>query len=445
MTAGTPATYGYAMDARPFSLLALLLTAAGSAPAQEAPSSDAAGRAFQQAQSLCQADAGRLWGASLCGPMMLVDPATRRVVASEADAAGALQAQGGLFVGQLPPGATMANTAVEWSGTRWTQLLWPLPEDAGLRAILMAHEMFHRVQPTLPIMSLPAGENAHLDTLEGRYTLQLEWRALAAALQASHPSNRDAAIMDALVFRAERFRRYPSAMQEEAALELNEGLAEYTGVMVGGATPEARILAALHDLRAHVDDRSFVRSFAYATGPAYGLLLNETAPGWRDRLAQNPRDLGTQLREAMGADLPSDADAVPAAAARWGGKALRDAEVTREQQRLADLDRLRARFVVGPVLRLDLRSMRIQFDPNDLQPLEGVGTVYPKMRLTDEWGRLEVTGGAVMRSDWKAVIVEAPHDARSLIQGHGWSLSLAPGWSISAGPRPGDYVLAPPR
>ncbi len=59
---------------------------------------------------------------------------------------------------------------------------------------------------------------------------------------------------------------------------MNEGLAEYTGVFVGNPTRSTRIQAALHDLRAHVADRSFVRSFAYATGPAYGLLLDQAAP-----------------------------------------------------------------------------------------------------------------------------------------------------------------------
>ena len=78
--------------------------------------------------------------------------------------------------------------------------------------------------------------------------------------------------------RAERYRLFPEAAAQEQALEFNEGLAEYTGVRVGNPTPAQQLQAALRDLSGHVEDRSFVRSFAYATGPAYGLLLDRYLP-----------------------------------------------------------------------------------------------------------------------------------------------------------------------
>lgn len=246
---------------------------------------------------------------------------------------------------------------------------------------------------------------------------------------------------DALAFRAERYRRFPAAAQEEAALELNEGLAEYTGVLVGNATPSVRIEAALHDLRAHVDDRSFVRSFAYATGPAYGLLLDQVAPGWHRNLGHPARDLGSLLAERMHSTPLTGEAALLTTAARYDGPALRETEVQREQQRLAQLERNQARFVTGPVLRLDLRSMRIQFDPSNMQPLPGIGTVYPTMQLSDVWGTLTVTDGALLQNDWKAVFVQAPASGELPLQGHGWALSLAPGWSLVPGARRGDYVL----
>ncbi|MBA0279648.1 hypothetical protein D7Y44_00565 [Stenotrophomonas maltophilia] len=430
------------MRPRPLLLAALMLGAAGPVSADGAELSDVAAEAiFDEAQMLCQADNGHLWGASLCGPMMLVDRTNRRVTASHADAQGNLQARGKVFVGQLPPDAIIANTAVDWSGTRWTQLLWPLPRDEGRRRTLLAHEMFHRLQPALSIVAPAEGGNEHLDTLEGRYWMQLEWRALAAALSASDPGAQHNAMNDALAFRAERYRRSPAAAQEEAALELNEGLAEYTGVLVGNLTPAARIEATLHDLRAHAGDRSFVRSFAYATGPAYGLLLDQVSPGWHRDLGPLARDLGTLLAEHTGITPSTDASTLRVAAARHGGTALRRLEVQREQQRLALLDRNRARFVTGPVLRLDLRSMRIQFDPGNMQPLPGNGTVYPTMQLSDVWGTLTVTDGALMQNDWKAVFVQAPASGDPPLQGSGWRLSLEPGWKLVPGARRGDYML----
>src|SRR5215207_9473911 len=62
-----------------------------------------AGRYFAEARALCGRDGGRLWGRSLCGPMMFADPTTRAVMASEADREGVLKRSGEVFVGTLPP------------------------------------------------------------------------------------------------------------------------------------------------------------------------------------------------------------------------------------------------------------------------------------------------------------------------------------------------------
>jgi len=55
--------------------LLLLLGAATAAKAQVQP--ELAKRYFEEATKLCERDAGRLWGVSLCGPMAIFDPATR--------------------------------------------------------------------------------------------------------------------------------------------------------------------------------------------------------------------------------------------------------------------------------------------------------------------------------------------------------------------------------
>ena len=72
----------------------------------------------------------------------------------------------------------IANTAVEWSGVQWTQMLWPLPGEVRQRKTLISHEIFHRIQNQLKLPRVEGGENAQLDTVDGRYYMQLEWRAL---------------------------------------------------------------------------------------------------------------------------------------------------------------------------------------------------------------------------------------------------------------------------
>ena len=406
---------------------------------------DSAKRVFAEAQMLCAADAGKLWGVSLCGPIMFVDAPSRRIVASEPDAKGALRATDGVFVGVLPAQENVANTAVDWSGIRWTQMLWPITDDQRLRATLVMHELFHRIQNRLALPAMPTGDNAHLDELEGRYYLQLEWRALARALSAESEADRAGAATDALRFRTERYRLYPKAAAEERALEQNEGLAEYTGVRLGNPTAELRTAMALHDLSVHVRDATFVRSFAYATGPACGLLLDRYAPGWHAWL-RSGEGLDVMLGRALHVRAAAGDSLLAAKRAQgYDGAALHAAEVDRDAKRREQLALNRRKFIDGPVLTLRFRKMNVQFNPSTLQPLGDAGTVYPTIRITDEWGVIEGQNGALMKPDWSALVVSAPAmTTGSTVTGDGWTLTLKPGWSIAPDARSGDFTLVAP-
>jgi hypothetical protein len=403
---------------------------------------DSAKGAFAQAHALCSADGGKLWGVSLCGPIMFVDAPTRSVVASAPDGQGVLVSKNGAFVGTMPADQNIANTAAEWSGRKWTQMLWPLPGDERIRATLVMHELFHRIQDRLGFPKQRDGDNAHLDELNGRYYMQLEWRALARALEGHGDAERRKAARDALAFRAERYRIYPAAAAQEHGLEQNEGLAEYTGVRLGNPSGELRTKMALHDLTAHANDATFVRSFAYATGPAYGLLLDRYAPGWRAR-TRSGASFDAMLGRALGVKTERSIEQL---ALSYDGAALHAEEAERDAKRQKMLARDRARFVDGPVLTLAFRHMNVQFNPQNLQPFGDAGTVYPTIRVTDDWGVIEGKDGALMKPDWSALVVPAPSTPTgSSIAGDGWTLELKPGWKIVPGARAGDYVLAPPQ
>jgi hypothetical protein len=418
------------------------LPLAASAQSPQTISTEAARAYFAEAQSLCQADHGDLWGISLCGPMMFVDPKSHFIVANQADANGVLKAEDGVFTGSLPANLNVSNTPFEWSGIRWTQMVWPLPAEEQHRNTLMAHELFHRIQPRLNLPTPQGGGNAQLDTLEGRYTLQLELRALTRALKAANDDERRKAVTDAILFRAERYRLFPNAAAQEQALEWNEGLAEFTGVRAGNSTSEQRINETLGDISRLGEASTFVRSFPYATGPAYGLLLDRYAPGWH-RALKIGDGYDTLLATALHYQLPANLHkAVERQAVLYDGAALRASELGREQKRQQILAQNRAKFVEGPTLTLPFRKMQIQFDPRNLQPLENAGTVYPTMRINDVWGVLEAANGALMKTDWSAVIVAAPAVSEgSSLKGDGWTIELKPGWKIIPGIRKGDFIL----
>ena len=396
---------------------------------------------FQEATDLCSRDDGKLWGVSLCVPMIFVDRKTRAVVANQTDKEGFLTKNGNIFVGQLPAQVNIANTATEWAGVKWTMIIFPLPEDKVRRANLMAHESWHNVQDGIGF-SLSDPPNNHLDTPEGRIWLQLEWRALTAALTSRGAKARRQAITDALLFRAYRRTIFPNAAAEERALEMNEGLAEYTGVKLSG-TPNLNQYVIDKDIRDVANRQTFVRSFAYASGPAYGILLDETKTKWRKKLKKED-DLGNLLQTILFIKLPQNIkQSAELRAKNYDGDGLQAFETERENRRLKLLAEYRARLVDGAVLEIPLQKMNIQFNPNNLVPLDSYGTVYPDVRIVDVWGILTVSnGGALRNPNFTKVYVSAPNNlSASPIQGDGWTLELNTGWTITNGERKGDYIV----
>lgn len=225
-------------------------------------------------------------------------------------------------------------------------------------------------------------------------------------------------------------------------MELHEGLAEYTGVKLSGHANAARFVieGRLKDAPA---SNTFVRSFAYANGPAYGVLLDASDADWRRGLTKDA-DLGQLLFAESGVDLPADVAAAADERARaYGGADLAAAEDTRERTRRELIDSYRAQLVDGPVLTIPLQQMNMQFNPANLVALEPLGTVYPNIRVVDVWGVLTVTrGGALMSSDFSKITVATPVKPEgSSIEGDGWALELKAGWSVHAGERAGSFVL----
>jgi len=182
-----------------------------------------------------------------------------------------------------------------------------------------------------------------------------------------------------------------------------------------------------------------VRSFAYATGGAYGLLLDRADPAWRGKLASGQR-FDQLLRSALRLSM-SNLATVKARAAAYDDGTLRASEVKRDEVMKARAAAQHLKFVDGPVLILPLKHANRQFNPQTLQPLGDLGTVYPTLRLVDDWGVLEVEDGALMGKEMKTTTVSAAGIDPSGLKGAGWHLTLKPGWTVRAGSRKGDFVV----
>lgn len=353
----------------------------------------------------CEADGRRLWGRSLCAPIVIVDPRNGTVRTTQP------------APGPLPP--LRANTAFDWAGERWIMVLAPLPANPAALAELLFHEGWHGQQAALgfPANNVTA---AHLDETIARYWLRLEWAALSEALVTRGEQQRRH-VAQALAFRERRLRGRPEAAAAERALMLNEGPAAYTGAALSG-DPVGRARAALDGAAARP---ALGRSFAYASGPAWGLLLDRFRPDWR----RSGRRV--DLAEMMPVPAASRANACA-----YGGTRILSEEMLAGTERRARIAAAVAATAENRGLRLPLAQMQLDYDPNRVSSAPDGSTIYHRITLRDQWGRISVEGvGLRVLPDFRTAFASWP-----LPQG---ALELAPGWHVEnrAG---GGAILVPP-
>lgn len=352
----------------------------------------------------CDRIGRELWEVSLCSPIVIRDPANGTIETSE-PAPGA-------------PPAMRANTAFVWGGRTWVMMLQPLPTDTAQLRDLYYHEAFHARQGQLGFKSNTAIA-AHLEEWRSRYLIRLEWKALDAALLSTGAARREH-VSQALAFRASRLTNRPDAQEAERAQMLHEGLASYTGAAASGdALRRARSVLAEGPTRP-----SLARSFAYVSGPAWGLILDDLRPGWRRGLGQQ-KDLP---------DLVPVQPAVRSTADRYGA----DSILSEEQVRGITAERERAETLrataTNRALALPLTAFKIEFDPDRVGVAPDGSALYFGLTLSDAWGSLRSELGVRISGDFKTAYVPWPSSA---------NLDLEPGWQVVAKPDGGFVIVAP--
>src|SRR3954451_1365521 len=95
---------------------------------------------FKEAQALCERDGGRLWGVSVCAPMVIADRRTQTFATSQPAPEG-----------PRPRVLGIVNAPVQWGGATWGAYIWDTMVNAPPRARneIFLHELFHGVQPQL--------------------------------------------------------------------------------------------------------------------------------------------------------------------------------------------------------------------------------------------------------------------------------------------------------
>jgi hypothetical protein len=388
-------------------------------------------KTFDDVATICNADDGNLWGKNLWGPIMVVDRETRFIIANQQDRDSILVEKDGVYCGYLPDNKIISNSTIDFSGTFWTIVAY-MPEDEFERNTLFVHELFHRLQPEIGLDQNFGYDNSHMDNMQARILLKLEWSALEDAIN-QDGKQRITSIKDALVFRNYRREMFHGCDTMENKFELHEGLPEYTAFKLC-TTNELDFKQGLNSKKDNYwQKESLVRSFGYYSGFIYAYLLDQTHNKWQYQLKSSD-DLGQLVQNAYNIEMPIDVSAAfEIIKHNYSLTEISDFEQKLKLEKDSILGKYRQIFLNDTVLILDLTKPNVGFNPNTLQPFDTLGTIYPYIIITDNWGRLEVNdGGCLLSKDWSKATVPAVNIKKdgTTIKSNNWTLTLEAGWDL---------------
>ena len=386
---------------------------------------------FKDLKGYLSKENGKLWNHQLYGPLLFVNRKNREIIANEPDTKGILTKDGKVYTGILPKGINIANTAFDWNGKRWAMVILPLPKGYNERLNLIIHELFHRIQPEIGFADLITKQSNHLDKLDGRIFLKLELEALKKALMSGNDTAIQKHIKNALLFRHYRYKLYPGAKEAENTLEIKEGLAEYTGSILSNRTDKELKEHYIKAIDNFYKNPTFVRSFAYVTIPVYGYFMNLKNKSWNKGIIKstNLTDLITKFFHIT---VPTDLkDTINNVKGYYGFNKISTFEINRDKERKQLMSDYEKKFEKDPVLVIQFENMSIQFDPRNIIPFKNLGTIYPNLRITDNWGILSAKNGALLGKNWHRVTVSKPSEITdTIIKGDGWKLVLNKNWEL---------------
>jgi hypothetical protein len=386
---------------------------------------------FKSIEDICNRDNGKLWGRNLYGPLMFIDRTTRRIVANQPDEQGLLKGKDGFFTGYYPKELIINFTPVKFGGKLFAIAPLPDPEDDYRLKSGAVHGLFHRFRETSGIVPVIYNTN-NMDDKEARLWIKLEWKALRNAL--THKGEeQQLAIRDALIFRGSNRELYKKYADDENRFEVYEGLSTFTYTILCTSSPEEFKIRLFENLDRIYSMQSYARSFGFINGALYASLLNDKGFDFSKFLPDN-YDLGNAVREAYKIELPVVCRDVA------GSIAMNydlDGINKEEEKRLADIkegihEQIKI-FTEKPVVFLELESPYFDFEPEDIHPLDTLGTLYTSMRVSDNWGKLTVDkAGCLVSNNFKYIRIAAKGFKleKNRISGEGWHLTLNNEWEL---------------
>ena len=364
---------------------------------------------FENLKKISDADNGKLWGKTLYGPTMFVDVQTRNLVANQQNKENTLVQKGNLYFGQLPEDIIIANTMITYCGENWTCVIWDGNRDLLTETHLLIHESWHRIQDEIGLPGC-GSSNQHLDETEGELLLKLELSILKDLLQ-NDSKDLTESLCDAMTVRKYRQCIFPN--NNENQFECHEGMAEYTAfklLPLDNDNEAIRKGLASAAIMKGMDNSGFSNSFAYLTGPAYGLLLDEVLPDWRNNIRS-----GKTIPDVISSVIPIldtfDNAEIERISAHYNVTEYLNKERIRIEARDKEDAELKARFSESTWLVIPNNNVNFGFNPGErLVAYDSIGVIYKTMQLKGDFGTIEVGNGIIRANNWSYFIIPYSED-----------------------------------
>ena len=406
-----------------FYYVVLVLILCVSCSQSNSNSMEKAAPCFENLKKVSDADKGKLWGKTLYGPTMFVDVQTRNLVANQQNKENSFEQKGDLFFGQLPEDIIIANTSISYCGEDWTCVIWDDSRDLLTSTQLLIHESLHRIQDEIGLPSC-GSSNQHLDETEGELLLKLELGILKDLLQ-NDSKDLTEGLRDAMTVRKYRQTMFPNGNENQ--FECHEGMAEYTAFKLlpldndNEAIRKGLVAAAITK---GMDGSGFGNSFAYLTGPAYGLLIDEMIPDWRNCIRSGKTIPDVISTEVAIPDTVENAE-IERISARYNLTEYLNKERSRLEARDKEDAELRDRFSESKWLVIPNDNINFGFNPSErLVAYDTIGVICNTMQLRGSFGTLEVGNGIMRTHNWSCFIIPYSEDHCDA------KISLNPGYAI---------------
>ena len=325
---------------------------------------------FAEAQRVCDADGGKLWGENLWGSVLLVMDSDKLTFTNESALLPVSQKMDALYCGILDSDIVVAGSAIRFKNSDVAVVPMFTMSDSAMMEVFV-HELFHRFQNRHYNMSEVVYDNAHVDTKMGRTLVLCELLELSNALNCN-VLERKPHVERALAFRKWRWTLFPDKITDECRFEFQEGLALYSQYRICFQDSLKVAQQLCQEVERLLSSPNLSRQYGYNMGAMYA-CLNDIAPLWRQDAAPS-MNLSEIAGKLYGIDPSKLEDTTVLKQSDSYLRVIQDID-TLEIERQKVIDKVNQALQSQSVIYLRTNDYQMGFNPACVIGLDTLGTL----------------------------------------------------------------------